>query len=130
MSVPIGSTPVEPIIDAAEAPASGPDCGPRARSAEYPEPDIEDVELVDVLRAVADPARLAIVRALADGMPRSKGPDVWGLDIQKSTLSHHFRTLREAGVTRTIVSGREHFIQLRRTELDRRFPGLLAALLA
>ncbi len=94
----------------------------------FPTPDIADVELVDVLRAVADPARLAIVRVLADGEPHSKGYDVWGLDIQKSTLSHHFKTLREAGVTRTIVNGRTHAIQLRRTELDARFPGLIAAI--
>lgn len=95
----------------------------------FPAPDIADVELVDVLRAVADPARLAIIRVLADGEPHSKGYDVWGLDIQKSTLSHHFKTLREAGVTRTIVSGRTHAIQLRRAELDQRFPGLIEAIL-
>jgi len=94
----------------------------------YPVPDIDAVDLVEVLRAVADPARLSIVRVLADGEPHSKGHDVWGLDIQKSTLSHHFKTLREAGLTRTIVSGRTHAIQLRRTELDERFPGLIEAL--
>jgi DNA-binding transcriptional ArsR family regulator len=53
----------------------------------------------------------------------------WGVDIQKSTMAHHFKTLREAGVTRTIVSGRTHEIQLRREELDDRFPGLVEALL-
>jgi len=94
----------------------------------YPVPDIDDVDLVGVLRAVADPARLSIVRVLADGEPHSKGYDVWGLDIQKSTLSHHFKTLREAGLTRTIVTGRTHAIQLRRAELDERFPGLIEAL--
>jgi DNA-binding transcriptional ArsR family regulator len=96
---------------------------------DFPEPDIADVDLVDVLRALGDPTRLAIVRELADGQPRSKGPDAWGLSAQKSTLSHHFKTLREAGVTRTIVHGREHAIQLRRTELDARFPGLLDSVL-
>ena len=53
----------------------------------------------------------------------------WGVDIQKSTMAYHFKTLREAGVTRTIVSGRTHEIQLRRSELDDRFPGLITALL-
>ena len=96
---------------------------------DYPSPDIADVDLVELLRAAADPARLAILRRLADGEPHSKGPDVWGLDIQKSTLSHHFRTLRESGFTRTLVDGRSHAIQLRRAELDVRFPGLLDAIL-
>ncbi|WP_231562989.1 ArsR/SmtB family transcription factor [Microbacterium mangrovi] len=95
----------------------------------YPVPDIGEIQLVDVLRAAADPARLAIIRVLADGEPHAKTADLWGLDIQKSTLSHHFKTLREAGLTRTIVTGRTHSIQLRRVELDDRFPGLIDALL-
>jgi DNA-binding transcriptional ArsR family regulator len=86
------------------------------------------VELVDVLRALADPIRLDIVKVLADGEPHSKSAPDWGFDVQKSTLAHHFKTLREAGLTRTIVDGRTHAIQLRRVELDERFPGLIAAL--
>lgn len=96
---------------------------------DYPSPDIADVQLVDVLRAVADPIRLQIVRVLADGRPHPKTMTEWGVDVQKSTMAHHFKTLREAGVTRTIVSGRTHEIQLRRDELDARFPGLMDALL-
>lgn len=95
----------------------------------YPSPELADIQLVDLLRAAADPARLAILRALADGTPHPKTADTWGLDLQKSTLSHHFKTLREAGFTRTLVAGRSHAIQLRRAELDERFPGLLAAIL-
>jgi hypothetical protein len=45
-------------------------------------------------------------------------------------LSHHFKAMREAGLTRTLVDGRTHAIQLRRTELDARFPGLIEALVA
>jgi len=89
-----------------------------------------DVELVDVLKAVADPIRLQILRVLADGEPHSKSAPDWGFDVQKSTLAHHFKTLREVGITRTIVDGRTHAIQLRRIELDERFPGLLDALIA
>ncbi|WP_378143663.1 ArsR/SmtB family transcription factor [Cnuibacter sp. UC19_7] len=96
----------------------------------YPSPPIEEVELVEVLRTLGDPIRLQIVRVLADGEPHSKHADDWGFDVQKSTLSHHFKALREAGLTRTIVSGRTHAIQLRRTELDARFPGLIDAVLA
>jgi DNA-binding transcriptional ArsR family regulator len=97
-------------------------------SSDYPVPDMEDVQLVDVLRALADPIRLSIVRVLADGEPHSKSAPEWGFDVQKSTLAHHFKTLRESGVTRTIVDGRSHWIELRRAELDARFPGLLDAL--
>lgn len=96
---------------------------------DYPTPDMADVHLVDVLRALADPIRLQIVRVLADGRPHPKSMTEWGVDIQKSTMAYHFKTLREAGVTRTIVSGRTHEIQLRREELDDRFPGLVEALL-
>ena len=94
----------------------------------YPAPPMESVELVDVLRALADPIRLRIVQQLVDGDPHSKSSEIWGFDVQKSTLAHHFKTLREAGVTRTIVDGRNHSIQLRRAELDAKFPGLIDAL--
>ena len=99
------------------------------RMTDYPTPDMSEVQLVDVLRAVGDPIRLQIVRVLADGRPHPKTLTEWGVDVQKSTMAHHFKTLREAGVTRTIVSGRTHEIQLRRDELDARFPGLVEALL-
>jgi DNA-binding transcriptional ArsR family regulator len=94
----------------------------------YPTPDIADVELVDLMRALSDPIRLHIVRVLADGEPHAKTMEGWGVDVTKSTLSHHFKTLRESGLTRTIVDGRTHAIQLRRDELDARFPGLIEAL--
>lgn len=91
---------------------------------------MEGVELVDVLRALADPIRLRIIQQLTDGDPHAKA-DVTlscGAGVQKTTLSHHYKALREAGVTRTIVEGRTHAIQLRRDELDAKFPGLIAAL--
>lgn len=94
----------------------------------YPVPDMADVTLVGVLAAVADPIRLGIVRVLADGEPHAKTAETWGFDVQKSTLAHHFRALRLAGLTRTLVSGRTHAIQLRRAELDERFPGLVEAI--
>lgn len=87
------------------------------------------VELVGVLQALADPIRIQIVRKLADGQPHPKTEQDWDFGVHKSTLSHHFKTLREAGVTLTLVEGRSHSIQLRRVELDERFPGLIDALL-
>jgi len=96
---------------------------------QYPSPDMDDVQLLDILRAISDPVRLHIVQVLADGEPHSKSKPEWGLDLQKSTMAHHFRALREAGVTRLKIDGRNHTIQLRRVELDAKFPGLIDALL-
>jgi DNA-binding transcriptional ArsR family regulator len=98
-------------------------------STDYPSPDMTDVELVDILGALADPTRLEIVRILADGVPHPKSASEWGFDMQKSGLAYHFKFLREAGITNTIVNGRTHEIQLRRDELDARFPGLIDALI-
>jgi DNA-binding transcriptional ArsR family regulator len=98
--------------------------------AEYPTPDLADVELVDVLRVLGDPIRLQMLRVLADGAPHSKSMAEWGFDVQKSTMSHHFKTMREAGLTETLVDGRSHAIRLRREELEARFPGLVDTLVA
>jgi len=93
-----------------------------------PVPDMSGVALVDVLRAIADPIRLRIVQTLADGRPHPKCGTEWGFGVHKSTMTHHFRTLRQAGLTRTTVTGRTHTIELRRDELDAYFPGLIDAL--
>ena len=98
-------------------------------SDDYPVPAMADVDLVGVLRALGDPIRLSIVRTLADGEPHSKSMDLWDVEVQKSTMAHHFKTLRECGLTRTLVEGRNHEIQLRRAELAERFPGLIESLL-
>ncbi|WP_022900202.1 ArsR/SmtB family transcription factor [Humibacter albus] len=94
----------------------------------YPVPPMSEVQLVELLRAVADPIRLEIVRTLSDGEPRPKSELVSDFSVQKSTLSHHFKTLRESGLTQWTVVGRTHMIRLRRSELDERFPGLIDAL--
>lgn len=91
-------------------------------------PDMADVTMVDVLRALADPIRLRIVQTLADGLPHGKCGTHWDFGVHKSTMTHHFRTLRLAGLTRTVVVGRTHSVELRRAELDARFPGLIDAL--
>ena len=95
-----------------------------------PEPRHEDMRLEAVLGALSDPVRLSIVRTLAetDGDSRSCGS--FGLSVSKSTASHHFRVLREAGVTHTRVEGGARHVTLRREGLEERFPGLLEAILA
>ena len=51
------------------------------------------------------------------------------LSAAKSTLSHHLKTLREAGVTQTRLEGMQRFLSLRRHDLEARFPGLLDAVI-
>jgi DNA-binding transcriptional ArsR family regulator len=93
----------------------------------HPEP--EELELASVLHALSDPQRLHIVRELAaDSEPRPCG--TIELDVTKSTMTHHFRVLREAGVIRQRREGTTKLTSLRRDDLDAQFPGLLDAVLA
>jgi DNA-binding transcriptional ArsR family regulator len=94
---------------------------------DFTQPEIETVQVHEVLFALSDPTRLAIARALGDGEEHSAG-DLAG-DVPKSTLSHHLKILREAGITSTRPEGMRCRVSLRRVELNRRFPGLLAAIL-
>jgi DNA-binding transcriptional ArsR family regulator len=92
-------------------------------------PKTEDIEMAAVLHALSDPQRLRIVRVLAaDAAPRRCGS--FDLDVTKSTLTHHFRVLREAGIIEQRVEGTARLNSLRRDDLDERFPGLLDAVLA
>lgn len=92
-------------------------------------PSAEDLELPTVLHALSDPQRLHIVRKLAsDPEPRPCGS--FDVNVSKSTCTHHFRVLREAGVIEQQVLGTARLNSLRREDLDERFPGLLDAVLA
>jgi DNA-binding transcriptional ArsR family regulator len=89
------------------------------------QPELDAIELAAVLHALSDPARLEIVRALAAEGERQCGS--FDLGLTKATRSHHFKVLREAGLTHTRVEGTARYVTLRRDELDARFPGLLDA---
>jgi DNA-binding transcriptional ArsR family regulator len=92
-------------------------------------PSREDLELASVLHALSDPQRLRIVRLLAeDPEPRPCG--TFGLNVSKSTATHHFRVLREAGIIEQQSEGTTKLNSLRRDDLDQRFPGLLDAVLS
>ncbi|MGA5319655.1 ArsR/SmtB family transcription factor [Streptomyces seoulensis] len=99
---------------------------PPGLPAPLPEPSVEDLRLETVLGALSDPLRLSIVRKLlleSEDFDHSCG---WfGLDRPKSSLTHHFKALREAGVTRQRQYGLERRSQVRVEDLNRRFPGLL-----
>jgi DNA-binding transcriptional ArsR family regulator len=89
-----------------------------------PGPRRDDLRVEEVLQALGDPIRLTIVRTLYDE-PGSRPCGTFGLPVAKSTASHHFRVLREAGVIHQRAAGRERLTELRRDDLEARFPGLL-----
>jgi DNA-binding transcriptional ArsR family regulator len=91
-------------------------------------PSRTELELPGVLHALSDPARLEIVRRLAQEDEPSCG--MFELGLSKATLSHHFRVLREAGLVRTRLDGRKRLLSLRTADLDACFPGLLDAVLS
>ncbi|MFD0635954.1 ArsR/SmtB family transcription factor [Catenulispora yoronensis] len=90
------------------------------------EPAREDIRLEHVMAALSDPLRLTIVQRLlleAEAYDHTCG---WfGFDRPKSSLTHHFKVLREAGVTRQRQYGLERRSQVRIEDLEDRFPGLL-----
>jgi DNA-binding transcriptional ArsR family regulator len=90
-------------------------------------PRIEDVGLAHVLHALSDPVRLEIVRVLAS--VEEVACSSLHATVSKSTMSHHFKVLREAGVTHTRADGTKRMMSLRQVELEERFPGLLASIL-
>jgi len=93
-----------------------------------PHPERDAIELTAVLQALSDPMRLIVVVALSTGEERTcKSID---LPVVKSTCTHHFRVLREAGVIRQRHEGTSRMNSLRRADLEARFPGLLDAVLA
>lgn len=90
-------------------------------------PPQPELDLFRVLNCLADPVRLSIVVQLADADDLECG--TFDVPVSKSTLSHHFRVLRESGVVATTKSGTKSLNRLRRAELDIHFPGLLDAVL-
>jgi DNA-binding transcriptional ArsR family regulator len=91
-------------------------------------PARDQIELAAVLHALSDPMRLRIVAALAGGeRPVTCGS--FDLPITKSTCTHHFKVLREAGVIRQRQEGTTRLNSLRREDLEARFPGLVETVL-
>jgi DNA-binding transcriptional ArsR family regulator len=77
--------------------------------------------------ALSDPARIEILSFLAKTgeQPCSH----CGIEMPKSSLSHHLKVLREAGVISTRIEGTRHINSIRAADLNARFPGLLNAVL-
>jgi DNA-binding transcriptional ArsR family regulator len=94
-------------------------------------PSVEDVTVEAILHALSDPVRVAIFAQIASSAcPQNCSGflSVSEKTIPKSTLSQHFKALREAG----LIRGERHGVEMRNTsrcaEIDKRFPGLIAAI--
>ncbi|MGC9221395.1 MAG: ArsR/SmtB family transcription factor [Solirubrobacteraceae bacterium] len=90
-------------------------------------PDAQEFQLTTVLHALGDPVRLGIVQTLGAGPEMPCGR--FEVSVCKSTLTHHLSVLRRAGLTYTRIEGVQRMVSLRRDELERRFPGLMACVL-
>ena len=95
-------------------------------------PSIEDVSLEAILHALADPVRVAIYTEIIASQCVRSCSSIMKISekaIPKSTLSQHFKVLREAGLIRSERRGVEMQNSSRCAEIERRFPGLLPAIL-
>lgn len=99
---------------------------PRGAISALEHPSTGSIDLLRVLHALSDPTRMQIVRVLHTGGERACG--TFPVDVAASTLSHHFKVLRESGVIHQRVDGRERMTTLRMADLEERFPGLIGSL--
>ena len=96
-------------------------------------PSIEEITVEAILHALADPVRVALyAEIVASACPRSCSSFL-GISekaVPKSTLSQHFKVLREAGLIHSERHGVEMQNSSRCAEIERRFHGLIPAILA
>ena len=99
-----------------------------SRSVPLVHPERDQIELLDVLHALSDSTRMTIVQTLAANPEQACG--TFPVQVAPSTLTHHFRVLREAGVIRQREDGNRRWSSLRAEDLNGRYPGLLDRILA
>jgi len=96
-------------------------------------PSLEDITVEGILHALSDPTRVEIFAKIADSgcsATCSAFLTVGEKAVPKSTLSQHFKVLRDAGLVRSERVGVEMQNSSRCAELETRFPGLLSAIIA
>lgn len=96
---------------------------------EFTVPDLAEVDLDRVLKSLADPQRRRVVlELLEDTSGAERACSSFDLPVSKSTRTHHWRVLREAGLIHQRNAGNGTYVRLRLDEFDARFPGLLHAI--
>src|SRR3954451_3038915 len=85
--------------------------------------------LRDLLEALSDPVRLEMVRRLERAGTPGACADLYD-SVSKSTASHHFKVLREAGLTERLTIGGQTHQRLRLDDLEESFPGVVASIVA
>ena len=99
-----------------------------ARNIEIQQPLRDEIVLTRVLNALGDPVRMEIILKIARIGRVACG--AFDIPMPKSTLSHHFKVLREAGVVASRREGNELMNSLRLDDLEARFPGVVSAIIA
>ncbi len=89
---------------------------------------MDQVELTDIMYALSDPTRLEIIGRLAKAGRKMTCGEL-DLNRPKSSMSHHFKILRAAGLVETLIEGTEHMNSLRVEEIEQKFPGILQSVL-
>lgn len=87
----------------------------------------EQISLSQVMYALSDPVRVEIMLELSE--EGEQACSNCRIDMPKSSLSHHFKVLRESGIISTRIEGTRHINSIRSADLNARFPGLLLAVL-
>lgn len=90
-------------------------------------PTMDQMCLSTILNALGDPTRLTIMKNLS--CQNETTCACCNIDLPKSALSHHFKVLRESGLIKVRIEGKQRFLSIRYEELEQRFPGLLHAVL-
>ncbi|MDR1295429.1 MAG: ArsR family transcriptional regulator [Bifidobacteriaceae bacterium] len=93
-------------------------------------PSLSTIDPTSLLRAASDPVRLMIVQILDEHREQTCSELADQLSVPLPTMSHHLKTLREAGITLSRKEGTTRWTSLRRPELDLHFPGLIEQLVA
>lgn len=90
-------------------------------------PELAEIDLGHVLAALSDPLRRRVVHDLLHSESGAERTCTsFGLPISKSTRTHHFKVLREAGLVWQVDRGNMRGVTLRYDDIERRFPGLFA----
>jgi DNA-binding transcriptional ArsR family regulator len=93
-------------------------------------PPIESIPYTKILHALSEPNRIRIIRCLNESGENNCSAYSIELMLNKSTVSHHIKILREAGLIEGRIEGKEHIYSLRKEEVDKKFPGLLHSVFA